>query len=162
MFFVTSCSLEPICMGWSCRVHYLYMRILWFIYLYPVDTESRILRNIDTYLRDYTASLYKRLLYSRVLKFSHWLSTSFQTSRSLYSGTHNNIPEERSHFRVWSIISDMLVFVPLLCHHSCATWAVVNGQLPKHVSVSIWIVCLFVLLPLQPIVVVFSQPGSGL
>ena len=35
----------------------------------------------------------------------------------LYSGTQSNIPEERSHFPVLNIISDMLV--PVLCSMDC-------------------------------------------
>ena len=119
------------------------------------DTESRIQRagyieqdtqKTSAHIYQITWRHYTNTWY--ILEFwgfSHLISTFLQTSRSLCSGTQNNIPEERSHFPVWSIISDM--FVPVLClqwgNHSCAAWAVVNGQLPKNVSLFIWI--LFIL-----------------
>jgi hypothetical protein len=145
-FFVTPCGLVLVCRGWSCRVHNLCMRILWFIFLYPVDTESRILRkhrHISTRLHGIIIQTLG--IFSSFEVFRTLISTFLQTSRFLCSGTQNNIPEEGSYFPVWSIISDM--FVPVLCHHRgnhcCAAWAVVNAQLPKNVSLFIWIFYFF-------------------
>lgn len=49
-------------MGWSCRVYYLCLRILWFIYRYPVDTDSRYSETLaliyQTAWRHYTNACY--------------------------------------------------------------------------------------------------------